>query len=60
MLGRRFAPRIRGLHKQRIYRIDPNRDYGSLTPLLARDDRAIHMDWLCERWDRIGQFYASL
>lgn len=27
MLGRRFAPRIRGLHKQRIYRIDQERDY---------------------------------
>jgi len=27
MLGRRFAPRIRGLHKQRIYRIDTAMDY---------------------------------
>ena len=60
MLGRRFAPRIRGLHKQRIYRIDPNKDYGSLTPLLSRYDCAIHIDWICEQWDRMGQFYASL
>src|ERR1700726_5306139 len=31
MLGLRFCPRIRGVQHQRIYRIDPNRDYyGSL------------------------------
>lgn len=60
MLGRRFAPRIRGLHKQRIYRIDLNRDYGPLEVLLKRRDRTIHMDWICEHWERMGQFYASL
>ena len=60
MLGRRFAPRIRGLHKQRIYRIDLNRDYGPLEVLLKRRDRTIRMDWICEQWGRIGQFYASL
>jgi len=60
MLGRRFAPRIRGLHKQRIYRIDQNRDYGPLASLLNRRDRTIHLDWICEQWDRMGQFYASL
>lgn len=60
MLGRRFAPRIRGLHKQRIYRINKTRDYGALLPLVKRQDRSIHMDWICEQWDRMGQFYASL
>ena len=60
MLGRRFAPRIRGLHKQRIYRIDRDMDYGPLTPLVGRWDRTIHLDWICEQWDRMGQFYASL
>jgi TnpA family transposase len=60
MLGRRFAPRIRGLHKQRIYRIDREKDYGPLMPLVSRWDRTIHLDWICEQWDRIGQFYASL
>jgi TnpA family transposase len=60
MLGRRFAPRIRGLHKQRIYRIDTDRDYGLLTPLVGRWDRTIHLDWIGEQWDRMGQFYASL
>lgn len=60
MLGRRFAPRIRGLHKQRIYRIDEEQDYGPLASLLNRRDRTIHMDWICEQWDRMGHFYASL
>ena len=36
MLGRRFAPRIRGLHKQRIYRIDLEKDYHALTPLVGK------------------------
>jgi TnpA family transposase len=60
MLGRRFAPRIRGLKKQRIYRIDKEKEYCSLTPLVDRWDRTIHLDWICEQWDRMGQFYASL
>ncbi len=60
MLGRRFAPRIRGLQHQRIYRIDKEKEYGPLAPLVERWDRTIHMDWICEQWDRMGQFYASL
>jgi TnpA family transposase len=60
MLGRRFAPRIRGLHKQRIYKIDPEKNYQALTPLIGRADRTIHMDWIVNQWDRMGQFYASL
>lgn len=60
MLGRRFAPRIRGLHKQRIYRIDLDRDYGPLEVLLKRRDRTIRMEWICEQWERMGQFYVSL
>jgi TnpA family transposase len=60
MLGRRFAPRIRDLKNQRIYRIDKAHDYGALTPLVERWDRAIHLDWIVEQWDKMGQFYASL
>lgn len=60
MLGKRFSPRIRGLHKQRIYRIDESMDYGALSPLVGRKDRRIHMDWIVEQWDRLGHFYASL
>lgn len=60
LLGRRFAPRIRGLKKQRIYRIDKDKDYGPLESLVSRWDRTIHLDWICAQWDRMGQFYASL
>ncbi|NOK57434.1 MAG: hypothetical protein GFH27_549309n169 [Chloroflexi bacterium AL-W] len=60
MLGRRFAPRMRNLHQQRIYRIDPHRDYQALTPLVRPRDRAIHLEWMGDQWDRMGQFYASL
>jgi TnpA family transposase len=60
MLGRRFAPRIRSLHKQRSYRIDIDRGYGPLVPLVGHWDRTIHLDWIGEQWDRMGQFYAPL
>jgi TnpA family transposase len=59
MLGKRFCPRIRQLQKQRIYCIDPTRDYGVLEPLLSRRDRQIKMDLVVEQWDRMGQFYAT-
>jgi TnpA family transposase len=60
MLGRRFSPRIRGIQKQRIYRIDQEKDYGALTPLVQRRDRLVHLDWITGEWDWMGQFYASL
>lgn len=60
MLGKRFCPRIRGLHHQRIYRIDPARDYGALQPLVAPSDRAINLRLIQDHWDRMGHFYASL
>ncbi len=60
MLGRRFSPRIRGIQKQRIYRIDLEKDYGALMSLVKPGDRVIHLDWVTNQWDRMGQFYASL
>ena len=60
MLGRRFCPRIRGLQKQRLYRLDAGRDYGPLAGLVGRADRTIDPQVIVEQWDRIGQFYASL
>ena len=60
MLGRRFCPRIRGLQHQRIYRIDPGHDYGTLTSLVGRADRTIDIGLIAEQWDRMGQLYASL
>jgi TnpA family transposase len=60
MLGRKFNPRIRGIQRQRIYRIDKNKDYGSLSPLVSSNKRLIRMDWIVENWDEMGRFYASL
>ena len=60
LLGRRFCPRIRGLKHQHIYRIDPDRDYGALAPLVRRADRTIDLPLIGEQWDRMGQSYASL
>jgi TnpA family transposase len=60
MLGRRFCPRIRGLQKQRLYRLDARRDYGPLSGLVGRADRTIDLQVIAEQWDRMGQFYASL
>jgi TnpA family transposase len=60
MLGRRFCPRIRGLQKQRLYRLDIGRDYGPLAGLVGRTDRTIDPQVIAEQWDRMGQFYASL
>ena len=53
-LGRRFCPRIRGLHHQRIYRLDANRDYGVLKSLVGRADRTIDPAIIAEQWDRMG------
>ena len=60
MLGRRFCPRIRGVGKQRLYRLDAKRDYGTLAGLVSRADRTIDPQDIAEQWDRMGQFYASL
>jgi TnpA family transposase len=60
MLGRRFCPRIRGIGKQRLYRLDDKRDYGLLADLVSRADRTIDPQVIAEQWDRMGQFYASL
>jgi len=60
MLGLRFCPRIRGVHHQRIYRVDPSRDYGPLATLVGRADRTIDTAPIAEQWDRMAQLYASL
>jgi TnpA family transposase len=59
MFGKRFCPRIRGLHRQWIYRIDPQKDYGPLTPIVSPQKRTLHLDWITAHWDRMGQFFAS-
>ncbi len=60
MFGKRFVPRIRGLQKQAIFRIDTEKNYGLLSVLLEKKDRTLHPEWIAEEWDRMGHFYASL
>jgi TnpA family transposase len=60
MLGKKFSPRIRGMQKQRIYRIDKQKDYGDLATLVDNAKSTIHMDWITSQWDKMGHFYASL
>ena len=59
MVGMRFCPRIRSLHRQRIYCADPARDHGVLEPVLQRGRRAVNFRLIAQQWDRIGQFYAA-
>jgi TnpA family transposase len=60
MYGKTYSPRIKNVKTQRIYKIDTAKNYGSLSPLIATKDRIIHMNWIIDDWDRMGQFYASL
>ena len=58
MLGRRFSPRMRGIKKQRLYRID-TRDYGVLGNRVGPADRKIDTRGIADQWDRLGHGYAS-
>ena len=60
MVGMRVCPRIRSLHRQRIYCDEPARDHGVLEPVLPRGRRAVNVRLIAEQWDRIGQFYAAV
>ena len=60
LLGKRFVPRIKGLKKYAIFRIDTEKDYGPLSVLLDKKDRTLYVDWIVDQWDRMGHFYASL
>ena len=30
-----------------------------MDPVVNRKERTIHLDWITEHWDRIGQFFAA-
>ena len=59
MIRMRFCPRIRNLHRQRIYYADPARDHGTLEPFLGRERRSSNFRLVAEQWDRMGQFHAA-
>ena len=59
-VGPKFNPRIRGIQKHRIFKINKDRQYGSLEPLLKHKESVIKMDVICDQWDKMGQFYSSI
>ena len=60
MLGRRFCPRIKNHSSQKIYKINPDRDYGSFASMLKSTQTTIDPKFIAKNWDEMGRFYASL
>lgn len=60
MLGKSFCPRIKNVKDQWIYKINAEKNYGSLNVLLKGTRHIIKMTPVIEQWDRMGHFYASL
>jgi TnpA family transposase len=59
-MGSEFNPRIRGIKKHRIFKIDRDKNYGSLEALLKHKERLINMTSIVEQWDRMAHFYGSI
>ena len=59
-LGTVYNPRIKGIQNHLIFRIDQDKDYGSLAPLLKHKSSTINMLAICKQWDRMAHFYASI
>ena len=59
MIGMRFCPRIRNLHRHRIYCAEPRRDHGPLETVLQGGSRAVNFSLIGEQLEGIGQFYAA-
>jgi len=57
LLGFRFAPRLRDLSDQTLYRPRKQTDYGVLTPVLKKD---IREDLIVRHWDDMNRLAASL
>ncbi len=58
--GVEYNPRIKGIQNHKIYKVDKDKDYGSLIELLKHRDSLIKMDNIVEQWDRMAHFYASI
>jgi hypothetical protein len=57
LLGFRFAPRLRDLPDQTLYRTRKGFDYGVLMPTLKKD---IRVDLIVQHWDDLNRIAASL
>lgn len=58
--GIEYNPRIRGIQNHRIFKIDKEKEYGSLSGLLKHKEANIKMSTIVKQWDRIGHFHASI
>src|SRR2546427_5668918 len=57
ILGKRFAPRLRDLPDQALYRARKAGDYGPLNPLLRQSVRS---ELIARHWDDLNRLAASL
>jgi TnpA family transposase/adenosyl cobinamide kinase/adenosyl cobinamide phosphate guanylyltransferase len=57
LLGFRFAPRLRDLSDQTLYRARKGVDYGVIAPALKKD---IRVQLIIEHWDDLNRVAASL
>lgn len=57
LLGLSFMPRIKDLPDQRLYRLDPDRNYGNIEPLFSGQ---INRTLIQEQWEQIVRVIASL
>jgi TnpA family transposase len=60
LLGKRFSPRIKNIKSQWIYKINAEKDYGSLKKLVKGANHTTKMHFIVDQWDRMGHFFASL
>lgn len=58
--GKKYSPRIRGVKNHRIYMIDPEMDYGNLSPLLKHKEAQINLSYIENDWEDMAEFYASI
>jgi TnpA family transposase len=57
LLGFSFMPRLKGLHKRRLYKIDRNSHYGVLEPLFKG---TVNIELIREQWEFLIRVAASL
>jgi TnpA family transposase len=55
--GFRFAPRIRDLADKRLYVSDPDREYGTLAPLVGG---RLHLKLITAQWEEVLRVAASI
>ncbi len=57
LLGYQFAPRLRDLGDQTLYRLDPDADFGAVNQLLTG---RLHPEWFLNQWDEMLRLAGSL